>query len=1174
MREKITNFSKGVFEYELPCFCLSEEEIRISVEAGKIYSGSLTIHNHMRPMKGVAYSSNRLMKTSFSEENNVILYQFDATNLQSGETIQGDICIISDCGEKVVPFYIQIETAHFITSLGKIKDLFQFANLARMDWSEAKKVFKSENFEKVFLKQDDRYGLVYRNLMKSVSTSQAMEEFLIAIRKKAMIRLEVDRTSLEYILSGESISDKLTLSKDHWGFAEIRVSTDTPFIQLEQKFVWADRFIGNSHQIAFKIDPSFIKKGNHFGHIFIKTAYQSITVSVLAKAKKEDGITKLRKQQKLEHSLLDLYLSFRLNRIELPAYLEETTLVLEQIDESDVKLLMKAYLAIVSTNQRLAEELLAKLEINSETLRNKSMLEYCAYLYLKALYHKDELTIKNTTKMIRNIYENESKDWRILWFLLYIDKEYTRNKNKKLADLKEQFIAGCRSPILYYEAVCIFNEEPVLLRELEEYEIQVLNFGIKNWIVSKEVARQYTYHATKKKNFDPVIFHGLTKLYDEFAEPEILSTICSMLIKGLKRETKYFEWYRLGVQAQLRITELYEYYMYSVPEDLQDLLDQQVLLYFIYNSNLSDRKKAFLYANIVRNRAKIESIYRSYAKKMELFAEKMLSMYSISKDLAVLYKEFFSKNPLNVEVLCNLPHVIYRQELICDNPNMVVAIVVHKELGQEELQPIHKGRAFVDIFSNNVEVFLLDSYGNRYVDSVGYALKPLLIAEEYEVHCLEHSNHLMLLLHLYDRYQSYRIMSAPSVEIRKRVLLIDGLAEHYRTDCYRTLIDYYYENYNDEYLELYLNQIDLSKLRVPERTMIIEFMVVRSFYQKAMEAFQIYGFEAIAVNRLVKLCSGWLMTPEAKKSQELMLSLCYYVFSHGKYDDAILRYLVKYYRGANNEMYKLWNAARDFEIKTNLLEERLLSQMLFTESYNEESYSVFKNYYKNVTNHTLVRGFLSYCAYRYLIYDCCIDSELFPIMKRELNYEKNDLCLIAWLKYYGNISELTENDLLFIELSIEKLVKGGIVLPFFIQYRSKVHLPEGILGKYYISYIADPNKQVYIHYRLSGQEEEQYLTERMKNTFMGIYTKEIMLFYHETIEYYITEEAQGETNRTENCTIRYECDTSEEEKSKYNQMNLMLKAQEVQDEDALFYRMENYIKEEYSFSECFKPITG
>lgn len=1182
MRERIEHFAKGEFEYEIPLLSLSVEEIRITAETGKTLAGTFSICNSLgRPMKGVIYSTHRqirLEEPNFFGTDCLITYSILGAELKAGEEIQGVFTIVSDCGEQEIPFFIQVEQTCYKTQLGKTKDLFQFAGLARTDPAEAKRVFRDEDFERIFLTNEDRFRSTYRGLLGATFASQAMEEFLIAVHKKQAVRLHIDKTYAQHLVLDESLNAQLVLTREHWGYTEIRISTDVPFIQLEQKILWADRFDGDTHPIAYTIDPNMVGKGKHYGHIWIKTVYQTLVITICCSRNAEHGnsLSSRRLAQRLEFGLIDNYLSFRLNRIDVIHFLEEAEGMIKELPsfvKSSVRELLKIHLAIICGKNSLAEELLKDFDEVKERLKNQSCLEYCGYLYLRALCNKDEITVKNTAARIRNIYENECFDWRILWFLLYTDQRYEKNNTLKLTDIKAQYEAGCRSPILYYEAVCIYNEEPFLLRELSDFEIQVIYFGIKYWFLSKEVIQQYTYLAGKRKTFHPVIYQGLEKLYEEYETNDILSAICCLLIKGMKKSEKYFLWYQRGVETQLRVTELYEYYMYSVSCDRQEPLAPSVILYFIYNnSSLSDRKKAFLFANIIRYKEKNASIFRTYLKKMEVFASKMLEAHIINWDLAVLYKEFFQSNLLSAELLKHLPFVIYRHELNCDNPYITSVIVIHKELGTMDTVPLTNGCAQLNIFTGNAEIFLIDQGGNRYVNSIDYKVTPYLNSEEYEIRCLEYSTNTMLLLHLFYRYQNYRVMSEAAIAIRKQILQLEGITPEYITLCYQSLIEYYYENNHDDLLEFFLNQIDLSKVRPSERSKYIEYMIIRAYYNMALRTLETYGFEEVNLNRLVKFCSGFMLTPEAEQKREIMVVLCYYVFSQNKYDESILRYLVKFFNGTKKEMLQLWQAARNFELNTNALEERILMHLLFTQCAPEESFRIFVEYYKNATNHILIRALLSYYAYQYLIHDLAIWPELFLIMKRELNYEENELCLIAWLKFQRNNHDQTETELLFIEYHINRFVNNGWVLPFFIDYKDKISLPKKMLNKYYITYVANPERQVFLHYRLRNKEQNNEITERMPNIFMGLHVKEFMLFYHEVLQYYITEEYQEQSISTEEIEVTYDCEVLEEVDTKYNQINQMLMALETQDEETLLNRMEDYCKKEYIISSCFGQI--
>lgn len=1183
LKEKIERYANGEFKYELPFLRLSIEEIEISVEAGKRFDGSFVLSNSAnRMMKGMLHSSNRLLTfncSSFKAKESIITYCFDASYLNPSDTVYGSIIILSDCGEITLPFSAHVEAPAISTSIGKIKNLFEFANLARMDWTEAKKVFRCEEFEHIILKKEEKYHKIYHNLLKSISTSQALEEFLIVVNKKSRINLGIDKTQLNYEIKDEDFMDKLVLTKNHWGYAEIRVSTDAPFILLEQKFLWADRFIGNNHQISFVISVDKLSPGNNYGRIWIKTVHQTITVEVVCKKREEITPEEIAIRHSIRQSydFTRSYLKVRDGSIDMGRYIKDTKTLFSGINNPEENILAKLvniHLALLSENKRIAAKLLDEISKEEVSLRKRSTIEYCAYLYLLALFKRDDDTIRYVTDTISRYYLSGNYDWRILWFLLLTDKRYERNINYKLADIREQFEAGCRSPILYYEAICVYNEEPYLLRELEDFEIHVMNYGIKSNCLTKDLALQYTYLAGRLKNYNSIIFRGLTKLYRVYEKDEILSSICSLLIKGYKRDSKYFDWYNLGVKAQLRITELYEYFMYCVNENMMNPLPQPILIYFIYNSRLNDSKRAYLYANIIVNKKDNEQIYQLYYKRMEVFVHAQLEAKNISPNLAILYSEFIDK-PEHSELFSEyLPEVMFAQEIHCDNPNMVSVVIAHNELEEEETTTLTDGRANIQIYTRNSNVFLIDTFGNRFAVSVDYRLTPLLRPQELKDLSKNYDHNTKLLLYLYDHYQNNRVINEESIELRKRILLIQGLNESYYIDCLLTLIEYYYENYDADLLEQYLMKLDLSKVKETQRIKFLEYMVIRGYYDKALEALDCFGTESISVNRLLKLCSGWITYSGLDTNEELLVSLCHYIYSHGKYNEAILGYLVKYYKGSTIDMINLWKSARDFEMDTRDLEERLLAQILFTESDQKENTTLFLEYYSNVTNHLLIRAFITYYSYKYLIHDIEVDARLFPIIRREQNYEENNISLLAWLKYNANTRELPENDISFISYHIDSFERQGIILPFFKKYKNIVKLPERIVGRCYVEHVANPKKQVFIHYRLlKNNVGGEYITERMPNVLLGIHAKEFVLFYNEEIEYYVTDELDDEVNKTENYRLYYDKDEESVVDSKYNRINKMLKAMDMKEDLTLLDMMANYVESEYIIGEYSVPLT-
>lgn len=1184
MKEKVERLAKGVFEFETPGILLSEEELVITVDAGKNYTGSFIVKNNKNtPVKGILYSSNELFhleQSRFTERENEIQYTFYGENMSPLETVKGEVCIVSDCGEILLPFTVNIEAPYLDSSLGKIKDLFNFTNLARTDTAEAIKLFKSSEFKEILIHHDVKFLLLYQNIIKSRSTNQAMEEFLIAIRKKIPVNISVDKTVLHYEIRSESMMDKITLIKDNWGYVKINVSTDAPFLIPEHKIIWTENFVGNTYPLEFVLNPSAMRPGNNFGRILLASPHGTITVEICCHKNKTgtDKKTEHKKIKQYRYKLTENYLRFRMNRLPLKEYVSDTETLLERLialdgSNQDFYQLLRIHLLIISGEDMRAGEKLQNYAETAQRVKETDVPFYCGYLYLQALLNKEAVSITEALQTIRGRYESDSRDWKLLWFLLYIDKKYDINKVLKLEDIKEQYANGCRSPILYFEAAVIFNEEPSLLHELQEFEFQVLNWSIKNDYITEEAAMQFTYLAGKKKFFSRAVHHCLEKLYPKYRNKDILTAICSHLIKGQQRSNRYFTWYRESVEEQLRITELYEYYMYSVNENPDTVLPQQILLYFIYNSSLNDRKKAYLYAYIVKHKESLPAMYRSYLKRIEQFVLKQLAAHNINSNLALLYEEILAVQSMTPDMAAELPYVMFKHEIICNNPNMKGVLVVHKEMQEEVFLPFSSGTAYADIYTEDAEIFLVDGSDNRYSATAEYILNKLMHWEYYINTCFEMKvKHPMVLLNLSEKVQTYLKFDAQSIDIRKQILDIKGLDDGYYNKINLDLVSYYYDNFEGELLESYLHRIKLQSLNKADRTKVIELFIIRDLYDKALTALMEFGFQEVAVKRLIKLCSALFQRNGTdEENNGILVSLAYHIFRDGKYNEEILDYLVKNFFGTTGEMYELWVAASGFEMETGSLEERLLGQMLFAESYITNSLAVFLSYYKKSTNHKLIRAFLTYNAYKYLVMDRVIQPELFPIMKRELTCEENEVCMLALLKQLSQEDSLNEGEKELVEYNLHKMIQKGILLPFFKKFQNSVTLPPRIIDRIYVEYITNPSHKVTIHYRQEGKDgADDFIIEEMKNVYLGIHVKEFILFYSENIQYYITEEEeQGQIAITESVNVELDHNMKLEEDTRYNHLNFMLTALEVQDDKTLLESLSSYYKINYVTDKLF-----
>lgn len=1175
--------SRCKFNYITPDIILSVDHLDINLEEGKDYSGTFTVaNNHNVAMKGIVYSSNRLItfvEDKFTDTVNEIQYHIDGHELISGEVYNIEIQVVSNCGEVMIPVHLQVEAPFCITSLGKTKDFFQFASFAKDDWIEALKLFQSNEFERVFLHNDPKNQIIYSNLMKSTNLNRALEEFLIAIHKKVPLNIQIDKQTFEYkINSHDSFMDKVTLIKDSWGYTEVDVSTEAPFISLEHTILSSENFIGSTYNLEFVIDPLLLRDGKNFGQIFIKLCNQTLVVDITCdfvnETSNEDKSH--RQNRNCEINLTKVYLRFRQGDIKINQYIEESESLLHQLTNTKNQVLydmLQTYLYIIGNQKEKAALMLDSFKDHEINLKDAAGIEYCAYLYLKAMYHKEQDIIDHGVREIRYIYENGNKDFRILWFFLYLDKNYEENDLYKLAQIKEQVLSGTHSPILYFDACSIYNKEPSLLHELGSFELEVMNYGIRYNCIEKETAAQFTFLATREKTFRYNVYKNLIILYDKYYTQDILTAICTILIKGQKTETKYFPWYRLGVEAQLKITQLAESYMYSIDEDTNVILSSPILLYFIYNSNLSDHKKAYLYAYIIKNKVQNASIYRTYLKQMENFCLKQIGLHNINPNMAIIYEELLTKDMITESIAHDLPYILFRHNVRCDHKEIKGIIVVHKELKAESYVPFVEGEAQINLFTENAEIFLVDQNDNRYISTIEYTLIKLMNSDRYIDTCYSYQNdNPMLLLALSEKLDKYQKLD-DAVLIREKVIDLLDLRQDYFKRYLWALIQYHYDNMDGNYQEISLTFMNIQYLNKLERARLIEYAIIAGMYVEVITLIKDYGYSQVLEKRLLKLCRE-LITGDyheiRENTREILVEISFHIFKSGKYDDTILSYLNSNYNGTTKDMYDLWKILKESRLATTELEERLLSQMLFANSYIGNVFVVFLSYYSEGHNSKLIKAFLSFYSYRYLVHDRVVDDELFHIIQKELVLAENDVCMLALLKHLSGKNDLTKEENKFANYHIHEYLKKEFALPFFQDFKKNFSLPQYICDKFYIEYKTDPKKNVVIYYRINHDSNDEFIVETMKNVYLGIHVKEFVIFYNEELQYYIKEEDVGEECITESINVKLDKSMDEEDDSKYNQINLMLMARELKDDKTLVQIMDSYIRNEFMINGLFK----
>ena len=136
-------------------------------------------------------------------------------------------------------------------------------------------------------------------------------------------------------------------------------------------------------------------------------------------------------------------------------------------------------------------------------------------------------------------------------------------------------------------------------------------------------------------------------------------------------ESTYFNWYEKAVESELKIAQLYEYYMAAAdPHYFNKALPRSVYLYFMHGNNLDYHKCAFLYANLITYEDEGSEIYAHYRDEMEAFAWNQLDRRHIDELLRVIYKRFIVERSMNPERVKALYDICHAYEITTKVPNM------------------------------------------------------------------------------------------------------------------------------------------------------------------------------------------------------------------------------------------------------------------------------------------------------------------------------------------------------------------------------------------------------------------------------------------------------------------------------------------------------------------------
>lgn len=1186
MRERINRLAKGIVDAEAPILLIQPSEFQDAVRAGEIVRKELSVaSDNGLHIKGLAYSSNTrvvIANGAFGGLRNQISFEVNSSYLTYGDVIKGSFYLVTNGGEREVPYSFCVESEDSGRILGKLKVAEDFLRIAEQDYDLALRLFEYQDFpEAVPFMRDMHIRALYDGIKGHGARPAQLEEFLVSLGVKRPVRMIVSNEPKVYEDPEDIVKDSISIHREGWGYLPIKVKATGDFIQLTKHTVTDSDFEGEVCRFCFQISHSRLHGGRNYGLITFSTMtdVQSVPVYVMC------GRNPLRKQRRIAS---DRYRRFIALRLDYESGVYDPALLLNQMTEEldqikmvngaeQIQRLLTAEVHLLSGHPERAVLLLD--EIRSTVLENRHERPdlYCMLQYVTIRAQSGGADSASFIRLLHKYMDEGVGNYLQFYMLTQLDTSLGGNPGDLLTAMKSLFLKGCRSPFLYLQAVKLLVKMPELLNGLGAFEFQVLYLGARKKLVAEELAIRTAKLAGTVRLYNKLCCRLLALLYKEYPVTEVLEAICAMMIRGDLRRPSDFIWYERAQKAGLSLTRLYEYYLYSLPEEYRQLIPRELLLYFSYDHQLDRHSKSVLYENILTYMKTEDPLYKEYERKIGTYATEQIFEARINSRLAVIYDRMIYKDMIDLPVAKVLPGILKAYRISCQNRDMKYVVICYEELTEEGIYPLKDGVAYAPLFSSHIQILFQDAYGNRFTD-IRYVKTSEMNKPELEKKCFEvYPDHPMLLLKACREASEKEMLCKDDVFLLERALRELKLHPLYKRNLTAKIIDYYQSHMEQdgEPAEMdisYLLLTDKKLLSKQQRAGICETFISQNYIREAYEIIREFGCENISSKYLLKLCTRMILDKLFDKD-ELLLSLAHKVFIEGAGDSVILDYMCEFFNGTCDQMFQVLSQGVKEHVETYDLEERLLAQMLFADNTSKMD-RVFSLYIgKSKISESIVKAYFTMKSAEYFLHEVPVDNQIFSFLEGMIHQasEKDKLStiyLLALTKYYSGLTELDEEQRTLCQAMVDILLDEGMVFPYFKDLGHHVRIPEYVLDKAIILYCGQKDSKVDLQIRILPDDEE-FHSDEMRRVYLGIFIMRKILFEGETLEYRIYEWKDGGRQLVKEGTAACDLSLSHSEGNRYSSLNEMALCLRLKEEAGLKNNMRNYLMKTALAEELF-----
>lgn len=1108
MIERITEIAEGIFDLDGFGAGCSIDRVDDTINAGekKVCTFFVTKEGQT-PVKGIVYSSDHRVKVNtetFYGYNCRIEYEIDASELRNGDAVEGKFNIISNCGEWFIPYcisviYVRSELVETMSSLES------FCDFARDNWEAAQKLCESAKFLTLPFMENTEYAALYQALRMTAGKNNLLEEFLIGAGMKHPVTVSITDAPEPYVRSEMRSSDYINIRRDTWGFVQLSVSTDSDFIILMKDVITTEDFIEDIYALEYRIDEGRLHGGLNMGRVIIESVRQRFVINIKIDAKGGQRDNKSAKYRKHIVQSMKYYVKYCTSADEADKYLDllkDELYELIPLDEKNIRIILAvAWYNIMKGDIESASRVLNRIRGTIVDEKSTISTEYCIFYYLCYISDNGSASLDTLLSLLHRCYD-DTEDYILFQILFSVEPSWGADPLKKLELIKQKFDEGCHGPWLYIEACKIYVNNPDFIEKLGSFELNCLWFGAKEGIISNELADCISAFAVSmRRDINKSYLKILIKLYEDHTSVSVLKAICSVLLKADARSPKYFEWYAKGVEQDIRLTKLYEYYIYSMPEDFDGPISRMVLLYFSYTNSLDVPSRITIYRNVVNYYSFDEQIRMSYAGQIEAFVIDQLLKGYIDEGMAELYNNILYEDMVDTRIAQSLSKMLYAARFCCINKKIRKIVICYRELNQEQVIIPWNGAAYAVLLSDNYIVVGVDIDGRRYA---GLDIRVKNVFENKSlIEACKKVNPNQELIKLREGLELIDRSSRGEVKVYGMLELLqnNNIRYIFKADIVARLAEYCREHV--ELVPETLLSVDKNLIGYKDRELFVEMLTAHERYQRAFELMRIYGWENISDKSLAETVSRMIVEFRFDKNATLV-NMARDCFLRGCFNQRILEYLLYNYNGDSETMLDMLRAAADSGFRKFDFAERVFSQLIFTGNYKylDEVFAIY--YQENQKDETLVQAYLAVRSRAYLVEDEPVLTEVFEVAEQFIKAGRRltDMTKLALCRYYSTLSKLSDDRSGICHKLVYSYCRRGIIFSFYQRLGSFIKLPDGLEDKAIVEYRGKKDAQVMLRSKILP-DDTCWHEEMLPHMFEGFFIKVVTLLRGEVLEYEI-----------------------------------------------------------------------